>query len=251
MAWVAENDCKAAGVRLFCLPHAGSGTAGFYRWKRLLPGSVAVCPVHLSGRERRMSEAPMTSAALLAGQLVAATRGLLEEPYAVFGHSMGSLLAYEFVRQISAAGLPAPRCLFASGRNAPQLQAPHRGLHLLGDEDFLAALRERYGGSQDEVLADAGLRALFLPILRADLQVVETYAYMPGPQLACPLAAFAGQDDASVSDGGLRAWAELTSAAATAERFRGDHFYHLGIGQGDLLAVIAERLDGSLKGGFE
>ena len=250
MVWVAENDLRAAGVRLFCLPHAGAGAAGFYRWKRLLPDGIAVCPVQLPGRERRMGEPAGESAKTLARRLVEALSGELERPYAVFGHSMGSLLGYEFVRQIAEAGLPGPRWLFASGRNAPQLAPAHRGLHLLEDGAFLAALRERFGKSQEEVLADPELRELFLPILRADLTVVETYEHADGPPLTCPVAAFAGTDDASVSDAGLLGWAEVTSAGATAERFAGDHFYHLGAGQGKLLAAIAGRLNSGTEDSF-
>lgn len=239
MRWVGEQDVQAAGVRLFCLPHAGAGAAGYYRWKRLLPASIAVCPVQLPGRERRMAEPALTSAQWVAAEILAATRGLLAEPYAVYGHSMGSLLAYELVRQIAAAGLPGPVRLLVSGRNAPQLAAPHQGLHLLGDAAFLAALRERFGGAQDEVLADPELRAMFLPILRADLQVVETYQHVAAEKLACPIAVFAGVDDQSVNAAGLHAWAELTSAGTTVERLPGEHFCHFGAGQKDLLAAIA------------
>ncbi len=242
VSWVAESDVRAAGVRLFCLPHAGAGAAGFYRWKRLLPEGIAVCPVQLPGRERRAGEPCAEDARVLAGELLAATAGLLGEPYAVFGHSMGSLLAYELTRQIAAAGLPGPRWLFASGRNAPQLAPPHRKLHLLGDAEFLAALRERFGGAQEDVLADPELRAFFLPILRADLKVLETYGHVAGPRLACPIAVLAGVEDRSVSDAGLAAWGEVTSAETTVERFAGDHFYYPGLGQAQLLAAIAGRL---------
>jgi surfactin synthase thioesterase subunit len=242
MEWVSANDLRAPGLRLFCLPHAGSGAAGFYRWKRLLPASIAVCPVQLPGRERRMAEAPYGSATAIAAALLAATRAALGEPYAVFGHSMGALLLFEFARQIAAESLPAPVFLFASGRNAPQLAPPHRGLHLLEDDAFLAALRARFGGSQEEVLADPELRALFLPILRADLQVVETYEF-GGDKLKCPVAAFAGENDVSVTDVGLAAWEGVTSATASHQRLPGDHYYHFGAGQALLLEAIAHKLE--------
>ncbi len=242
MRWVSEQDLKAPGVRLFCLPHAGAGAAGYYRWKRLLPSTIAVCPVQLPGRERRLTEPAVTEAKALVSHVLAATRDFLAEPYAVFGHSMGALLAYEFARQIAAAGLPGPTWLIVSGRNAPQLAPPHQGLHLLGDQAFLEALRQRYGGSQDEVLADPDLRALFLPVLRADLQVVETYAAEALPKLSCPVAAFAGEQDHSVTDAGLEAWAKVTNAGASWERLPGDHFCHFGAGQTALLAAVTQRM---------
>ena len=239
MPWISETDANAPGKRLFCLPHAGAGVAEYYRWKRILLQSAAVCPIRLPGRERRLSEPFIPDAKLLVTEILTAIQNYLAAPYAIYGHSMGAILAYELATQIAAAGLPPPICLIVSGRNAPQLEPAHRDLHLLDDEAFLAALRERFGGSQDEVLAVPELRELFLPILRADLKLVETYPVSTG-KLTCPIAAFAGTEDHSVSDSGLEGWSEATSATVITHRFPGDHFYSPGKGQQVLLEPIRQ-----------
>ena len=229
-------------MRLFCLPHAGSGSAAFYRWKRELPATIDVCPVLLPGRETRLRENFLIDAVALVRELLASTRQFLDVPFALFGHSMGSLLAYEWAVQMAESNLPAPVCLFVSGREAAHLPLPYPDIHRLSDEGFVAELQRRYGGTPDNLLADAELRELFLPILRADLNLVETYRRGPELILNCPIMAFAGTEDASVSDAGLEAWGRLTSGGFSIQRFAGDHFYSIGEGQKQLLEVITHRL---------
>jgi surfactin synthase thioesterase subunit len=240
--WIAENDLRpAAKMRLFCLPHAGSGIALYYRWKRVLTG-IDVCPVMLPGREMRLGEALIENAGALIDELMEATRSLLDVPYSIFGHSMGSLLAYEWARAIQAAGLDAPRRLFVSGRNAPHLPLTHRELHRLGDAEFVEELQRRYGGVPENFLEDAELRELFLPVLRADLKLVETYEHAPGERLDCPVRAWAGQEDDSVSEPGLAGWAEWTRGGFAMRRFAGDHFYLMGSEQDAVLDAVASEL---------
>jgi surfactin synthase thioesterase subunit len=244
MKWASKRDLAGDGTRLFCLPHAGSGAAGFYRWKRLLPETIRVCPVLLPGRELRLGEPALRRAEPVVGALQTEVGPMLgERPYALFGHSMGALLAFEWARRIAADGLPEPRMLIVSGRNAPWFPA-HRALHALPDPAFVEALQERYGGVPDGFLDDAEMRALFLPILRADLEVVETYAFKPAPPLRCPVMSLAGEQDRSVSEAGLAAWEETTAGPFSSRRIAGDHFFHLGAGQGELLALIADALAG-------
>ncbi len=244
MAWVSKRDMEGEGVRLFCLPHAGSGAAAFYRWKRMLPAGVQVCPVLLPGREIRLAERPMLRVSEIVDGLMEDLRGELGQPYAVFGHSMGALLAYEWVRRIATEGLPCPVRLIVSGRDAPHALAGQRLLHRLEDEAFVRALGEKYGGVPEGFLEDAELREVFLPILRADLEVVEMYEYAAGDRLGCPVMGLAGTRDQSVSEAGLTAWGELTSGEFTEQRFAGDHFYHAGGGAGQegLMRVLGEAL---------
>ena len=241
--WLAERDIRAgARMRLFCLPHAGSGSAAFYRWKRELSSTVDVCPILLPGRETRVRENSLLDAVALVQELLVSTRQFLDLPFAFFGHSMGSLLAYEWAVQLAENNLPAPLCLFVSGRDSVHLPLPYPDIHRLSDEAFVGELQRRYGGTPDNLLADAELRELFLPILRADLSLVETYRRGPKIMLNCPILACAGFDDGSVSSVGLEAWRTLTTGNFSTRRFIGDHFYSTGEGQPELLAWIERRL---------
>ena len=240
--WISSRDLlRAAPVRLFCLPHAGSGAAGYYRWRRLLAGRVDVCPVLLPGREARLSEPCVETVDEMVAALMTEVE-LSSEPYAIFGHSMGALLGYAWAVALAEAGARAPECLFVSGREAADRGTGAGVLHTLPDAAFVEALRERYGRTTPGVLEEPELRELFLPILRADLKVVETYTHRAAPALKTAVCALAGEDDSSVSDAGLATWKNLTGDEFSCKRLPGDHFYHFGGGQGELLRIIETRL---------
>jgi medium-chain acyl-[acyl-carrier-protein] hydrolase len=229
-------------LRLFCLPHAGSGTAAYHAWKRTLPAFVELCPILLPGREVRLFESSYTNINLLIGEMTEAVAGHLDIPYVIFGHSMGALLAFELAQSIQTKGLRLPSCLFLSGRTAAQLTTPQTPIHQLPAEEFVAELGSRYGGQPQELLQDPQLRELFLPILRADLTLVETYQYIHRQPLDCPITAFAGTHDKSVSGEGLAAWRNLTAAEFELRRIPGDHFYLSGPSRELLLQVLCNKL---------
>ena len=174
-----------------------------------------------------MREPSAEHAVTLASDLLSALDPLLDQPFALFGHSMGALLAYECARQLELSGRATPRWLFVSARAAPHQAFAHRHLHQLADEPFVQALRQRYGGISDASSRIPTWREVFLPILRADLRLVETYGVSTPRPLTCPIFASAGDTDASVSPEGLEAWRDLTSARCECLRLPGDHFYHL------------------------
>lgn len=158
-------------LRLACFPHAG-GSASFFRsWSERLPPDIDLLALQYPGREDRFNEAPATRLEDLADGAALALRDFADAPLALFGHSLGAALAYETALRLESAGAPL-RHLFVSAHPAPHRQrggALHRG-----DEAALLEDVRRQGGAS-ELLEDADLRALFLPILRADYQAIETY----------------------------------------------------------------------------
>jgi medium-chain acyl-[acyl-carrier-protein] hydrolase len=144
-------------------------------------------------------------------------------PFAFFGHSMGAAVAYEAARRCAADGRP-PRHLFVSGRRAPQLPADWPVTYDLPDAEFVEYLRS-LNGTPAEVFDHPELLELMLPLLRADFSVVETYRYLPGPALDCPVTAFGGAGDVEVGRAEVEAWAAQTTAAFAARVVPGDHFF--------------------------
>jgi medium-chain acyl-[acyl-carrier-protein] hydrolase len=147
----------------------------------------------------------------------------IDQPFALFGHSMGALVSFEVARQLRRTQGVLPVHLFVSAHSAPQL-ARHHFIHTLPDRQFLEEVRQ-LNGTPDEVLAHSELRELFLPILRADFAVCETYAYTDDQPLSCPISAFGGLRDEHVKLDNLKAWREQTSASFSLRMFPGDHFF--------------------------
>jgi medium-chain acyl-[acyl-carrier-protein] hydrolase len=206
--------------RLFCFPYAGGAASAFYTWPDGLPREVQVCPVQLPGRESRLEEPPFTRLSPLVQALARAIRPYLDVPFAFFGHSLGALISFELARRLE----PTPRHLFVSGRRAPQIPDRASPIHQLPEIEFVEEIR-RLNGTPEGVLQSAELRQLFLPLLRADFAVHETYVYAAGVPLDCPITAFGGRQDSSVSREALGAWRAQTRRSFTLHMLPGDHFF--------------------------
>lgn len=216
------NTVRTARAAVVFLPFGG-GSASFYRpWAMRFPADIQLYAVDLPGRAARFAE-PLL---MRAEQIVEALLRLpdLPVPCLFFGHSLGAMLAYEWASRLQEAGRPTPTHLVVSGRSAPHTVRSRATIHTLSDTAFLAEVR-RYQGLPDEVLAHQELIDLFLPILRADFTVTETYRHQPRPALRMPLLILGGEHDPMVAPAELSRWLELTTAQSHVETFVGGHFY--------------------------
>jgi medium-chain acyl-[acyl-carrier-protein] hydrolase len=211
-------------LRLFCFPYAG-GTASVFRdWSDGLPADIEVCPIQFPGRGTRLMEPPYSRLSLLVEALAEALYPLLDKPFALFGHSLGSLVSFELARRLRANHRARPVRLFVSAGPAPQI--PHRGLpiHNLPEEEFAAELR-RLKGTPGELLEHKELMAIVIPSLRADFALYESYRYVQEPPLNCPISTYGGLTDQRVNHDDLEAWRDQTTVSFSIRMFPGDHFF--------------------------
>ncbi len=213
-----------ARLRLFCFPYAGGGAYIFRDWSKGLPPTVEVCSVQLPGRQNRVKEAPLTCLSALVEKVAQAIRAYLDKPFALFGHSMGALVSFELARYLRREDGIEPVRLFVSGRAAPQLADERLPIYNLPTPEFTEKLRE-LNGTPEDVFEHPELMQLALPILRADFQLIETYAYSAETPLSYPIVAFGGLRDSEVSREHLEAWREQTIAGFSLRMFDGDHFF--------------------------
>jgi medium-chain acyl-[acyl-carrier-protein] hydrolase len=186
---------------------------------------VELCRLQLPGRENRWREASFVTMPALVETLATVLQPYLNMPFAFFGHSMGALIAFELARYLRRETAALPAQLFASGRWAPHWPAPDAPLYQLPEAEFITALRQRYDNIPDAVINDPELLALYLPLLRADVTLLDTYLYTPDQPLACPLLVCGGMDDGRVPRAALEAWAEHTTCPLRVQQFPGGHFY--------------------------
>ncbi|MBR0820277.1 thioesterase II family protein [Bradyrhizobium liaoningense] len=213
----------AGSVALICAPYAGGGNAIFRSWPKSLP-SVDFYALSLPGREARFSEPPFSALNTLVTSAVEAMRPLESRAFALFGHSMGGLVAFEVARQLRRSNARAPIHLFVSGFRAPHLPDPKPPLFDLPRVRFIDELR-RISAPNFDADRFPELIDLMLPTLRADFRLVQTYDYRPEPALTCPVTAFGGTEDSDVGERELREWRQHTSGAFTIRMLPGGHFF--------------------------
>lgn len=233
-AVVARRN-PAARLRVFCFPYAGGGASIFSTWHRGLPSEVEVVAVQPPGREARLMETPHADLHGLVEAMAPALEPWMDRPFAFFGHSNGGLMAFELARLLRREGRRMPVHLFASGRPAPQVRLEDPPIHALPEDEFIDELR-RLQGTPEELLENAELMSLVMPLLRADFALGETYRYVPGPPLDLPVSAYGGERDDEVARPQLQAWSEQTSGRFHLRMFPGDHFFV----NGDRDLVLAE-----------
>lgn len=230
---------EAPVLRLFCFPHAGAGAPVFRLWPQLLPADVELIAFHPAGRGHRLREAPLNTIGGMVDAALDAFDPWMDRPFALFGHSLGAVVASEAARRLQLRG-HAPAHLFVSARAPERQREPE--IHHLPDAEFVAAMNRRYQGIPAEIMAHPDLLALLLPSLRADIRALEHFQ-LPAdrPKLVCSTTVFGGTRDHQVPMVDLLAWHAETVRPCRIRMFEGDHFY-LDPHRTALLAEIASTL---------
>lgn len=240
-AWIEGSQVNPqAEFRLFCLPHAGGSSLIFHPWLTAGFGNMEICPVQLPGRNKRAREKPFDQLRPLAHALADALP--FDKPFALFGHSLGALVSFELTLELRRQNRQLPEYLFLSSYPAPQCKKPRleKPLHCLSDAEFVEEL-QRLSGTPDEILQNASIMQMLLPILRADFALGETYGYVPEEALACPIQVYGGEQDLHVSREALLGWSEHTRSGFNLRIFPGGHFFLLDVGQ-QILSEVSEAM---------
>jgi len=204
--------------RLLILPHAAGGPAYYRDWVRDVPADCELVVMQLPGREARWGEPPLTRMDSLMATLQRELAALWSLPVSLFGHSLGAIIAYELARRF-----PVEQLILAGAR-APLVPHDHSPLHPLPAPALRRVLR-RLGGSPNEVLANDEMFGLLLPVMRADLELLETYVHRPGPALDIPLRVFGGFLDERTPLIDLLPWRVCTRGETQIEARSGGHFF--------------------------
>ena len=214
--------------RLFLLHHAGGSPLGYRPWVRHFPADWDVCLVEAPGRGRSANAEPYRDAADLAGYLSERLGHALDRPFGLFGHSMGALVAYEMAARMAAGAAREPSWLGVSAWSpepGPEWEEPRHRLASDRLRDGIA----RMGGTPAAALADPAQWRLVEPLVRADLELVDTWRPSPGAErLRLPLSAFGGEDDPGMPPPRMDAWHDHVDGPVRRHTLPGGHFYFVG-----------------------
>jgi medium-chain acyl-[acyl-carrier-protein] hydrolase len=234
-----------ARIRLVVFPFAGGGPGAFSDWRNQLGPEIDFLVLQLPGRERRIAESPLTEISAAVAAIADAMGSAFDLPFAMFGHSMGAMLAFETIRHLRRHRRSMPAHLFVSGFRAPDLPDPRPRVARTDDATFIAELR-RLGGTTQAVLYHRELMELLLPALRADFDMVESYRFAPDEPLPCPITAFVGSSDHEATPAVMAGWERQTDRRFVLHAISGSHFFVLDEPK-TIISAVRTQLDALLR----
>lgn len=228
-------------VTLFCLPYAG-GSASIYRdWAASAGAHINLVSIELPGRGRRFNEAFSPTLDDAVNDILTQIQPHLDgSPIALFGHSMGGILAFELAYKLVALLNTHPCHLFFAGCEPPHLRVDDDPIHSLPDKQFLEAVND-LGGTPNSFFDQPELMDLFLPILRNDFKVIENYRYKAKPmRLSCDISLLYGEEEGLHDI--IDKWRDMTDGSCHFQSFPGDHFF-INEKHAEIMDVINQTLE--------
>ncbi|WP_270344372.1 thioesterase II family protein [Bacillus mobilis] len=210
---------------LFCLPYAGGSESIYFKWRKHLHPSIQLIPIELRGRGKRFDENFYETLKEAVDDIFENNRRNIESnDYAIFGHSMGSLLAYEFYYKISNLNLRKPNHMFLSGYRAPSVNRGREKIYNLSDKEFIKRVIG-LGGTPEELMDNQELLQLFLPIIRSDFKIIEDYKYIGREdKIECNVSILNGKQD-SIKLEEILAWKNHVCKGLKVYNLEGNHFF--------------------------
>jgi len=239
-----------ASMRIIGLPHGGGSATAYRDLARALPKQIELVAIQLPGRGPRLREPAVRTLPELVTALLPQINAVLDKPLAIFGHSVGGLLAFELSCALERQALDRPwqeRPLhtFVSGYPAPEIAAKAVPMHDLGDAELLSAIAG-LGHLDTCVELSPELAQIVIAPTRADFAMAETHIVRDDQSLAGPLSVLAGRDDTIASRSDVAGWQKRSRAKFLSHVFDGGHFFtesHVA----DVATVLASDMAASLN----
>ena len=215
-------------MRLFMFPFAGGSARVYKPFEKYLDlKEVETILIEYKGHGARSGEAFYENIEACATDVLAQIKGQIqEEPYALFGHSMGGIIIYELVKQIEEQGLRYPSHIFISGRRAPHFkQRKDYFIYKLPEKEFIEEVQVA-GGLDEIILRDETLKNYFLPIIRSDYRLIEEYKIVgERNHFKCNMTLCYATEDLEATKEDVLAWKEYGDKYIEVFEFEGGHFY--------------------------
>lgn len=211
-------------INLICFPYAGGNRYSYKKYEEALPDFINLVPVELPGRGARSGEALISSLELAIEDICSQINRQILANYAIYGHSLGGLIAYLFTHKILEQGLPPPKHIFITGTTGPSaMSRAGKKRSMLSKVEFIQELKDLDGFPED-LLANEELLDYLEPILRSDFKVSEDFTYKEAIPLDVPFTVITGrQERMAISD--IHLWQKESLRHVNFKQMPGGHFF--------------------------
>lgn len=213
-------------MELICIPYAGGSVTLYEKWRNSLNPKVELCLIELAGRGTRSHEALYQNLHEAVDDIYARMHerfNIKETPFALFGYSMGSLIAYELAHKIKDLLGLNPHHIFFAAKQPPDYTSNNKILHTLPIPALVNELMAM-GGTPSEIFQDPMLKEYFLPIIKSDLRITENYRYIRREsKLDCDFTIIDGIYDYMLKSP-IGGWQNHSNLECYTYKLEGDHF---------------------------
>lgn len=225
-AWfeVINKDIDNKKANLFLFPYAGGGASIFRKWRDFFK-DIKLYAAQYPGRENRITEEPINEFDVLLNNIFERLKEIItdEKPYYLFGHSLGTKVVYELTLKIISNKLPKPKGIIVSAGRAPCYKEKNPIYHM-EDSEFIKEIN-RFSGTPMEIIENIEIMKVFLPVLRADFVIDETYVNEKITKLDIPILGIIGTEDKELTIEQLKKWEDYTTKEFNYKYIEGGHMF--------------------------
>jgi surfactin synthase thioesterase subunit len=209
---------------LLIFPHAGAGASAYRALSKASAVNFNVLVFQYPGRQDRRCEPALRSLTDIAMGAFAEFKSS-EHNRAVamhtFGHSMGAVVSFEFVRLAEAAGLDVHQ-LTVSSAVAPCNIADKPALPT--EDDAVLAHMGALEGTNATIMGNLDVMRMAVPVMKSDYEAFNAYECADGVRVAARIHSIGGDQDPMVTVRDLYGWGRHTDELAVT-LFDGGHFF--------------------------
>ncbi|MET8797035.1 alpha/beta fold hydrolase [Nocardia sp. NPDC004568] len=224
--WIRQFHKPTAPGRppLLIFPHAGAGASAYRTFSKAFSAYYDVVVFQYPGRQDRIHEPALATLPEIAAGAFAEFRdtdGHGNVPITTFGHSMGAMVSFEFIRLAEAAGTPI-RQAYISAAVAPHIADTKPPTPK--EDDALLDHLTRLEGTTGDVMTNRELMRMTLPVVKQDHLASERYSCGDDIRISAPIHVIGGDNDPIVSPAELNGWRKHSDEVEITV-FEGGHFY--------------------------
>ena len=207
-------------MNLICCPHAGGGKIFYSKWMRSFNKEIEFHVMSYPKRDELVRMRMPSSIQKLAELIFLRNRELFEDDYAIWGHSMGSIVGYELAQICIERLGNVPMIFFASGAKAP-CDYSDMCIQYNMPEDSLREVLKEYGGVPKEALYSKELTDYLFPIIREDFRLINQYQESEIRRLKAPIILMNGNEDLIETEN----WSLYAEDGVEEWEYNGGHFF--------------------------
>lgn len=193
-------------------------------WSNFIHEDITIIPIELSGKGIRSDEPLYRTFVDMVDDVCRIIKSQIidDTSVAFFGHSIGALILYELCRRHEIDRLES-KITILSGITLPS-HYNNRNIHKQSDEEFLKFIIS-LGGVSEDLVMNRELWEIFLPLIRNDIRLTETFGFEKlGRTLETKVAIFHGKDDMSTQCE-MNDWQQYLGVDIHYRGFAGGHFF--------------------------